>query len=125
MTPPAALNPTVLAAIPLLPLAAAIIAGVGGRLIGRAGAHTLTCVAVGISCGLSLLVLRQVYWGGAAVYDAPLYTWLMSDGMHLEIGFLIDRLSALMIAVVTFVSLCVHVYTIGYMSDDPGYTRFF
>jgi NADH-quinone oxidoreductase subunit L len=125
MTPPAALNPTVLAAIPLLPLAAAIIAGVGGRLIGRAGAHTLTCVAVGISCGLSLLVLRQVYWGGAAVYDAPLYTWLMSDGMHLEIGFLIDRLSALMIAVVTFVSLCVHVYTIGYMQDDPGYTRFF
>jgi NADH-quinone oxidoreductase subunit L len=125
MSPPAALNPTVLAAIPLLPLAAGVIAGLGGRLIGRAGAHTLTCVAVAISCALSLLVLRQVYWGGAPVYDTALYTWLVSDGMHMEVGFLIDRLSALMMAVVTFVSLCVHVYTIGYMSDDPGYTRFF
>src|SRR5439155_17010512 len=52
-------------------------------------------------------------------------TWLVSDGLHMEVGFLIDRLTALMMAVVTFVSLCVHVYTIGYMSDDPGYTRFF
>jgi NADH-quinone oxidoreductase subunit L len=120
-----ALNPNVLLAIPLLPLAASIIAGCGGRLIGRAGAHTVTCLAVAVSCALSLGVLKQIYFDGAPVYDARVYTWLVSDGMHMEVGFLIDRLTALMIAVVTFVSLCVHVYTIGYMSDDPGYIRFF
>src|SRR6202163_1768971 len=119
------MNPTVLIAVPLLPLVAAVIAGLGGRLIGRAGAHTVTCAAVAISCGLSLMVLKQIYWDGVPAYDAPVYTWLVSDGMHMEVGFLIDRLTALMMAVVTFVSLCVHVYTIGYMSDDPGYTRFF
>jgi NADH-quinone oxidoreductase subunit L len=125
MTPTVALNPTVLLAIPLLPLAATVIAGLGGRLIGRAGAHTVACLAVGVSCALSLMVLKQIYWDGAPSYDAPVYTWLVSDGFHMEVGFLIDRLTALMMAVVTFVSLCVHVYTIGYMSDDPGYTRFF
>jgi NADH-quinone oxidoreductase subunit L len=125
MTAAHALSPAVLLAIPLLPLAAALIAGLGGWLIGRAATHSIACVAVGISCALSLLVLAQVCIDGAPVYDAPVYTWLVSDGLHMEVGFLIDRLSALMIAVVTFVSLCVHVYTIGYMSDDPGYTRFF
>jgi NADH-quinone oxidoreductase subunit L len=120
-----ALSPAVLLAIPLLPLAAAIIAGLGGKLVGRAVTHTVACLAVGISCLLSLLVLKQVCFDGAALYDRPVYTWLVSDGLHMQVGFLIDRLSALMIAVVTFVSLCVHVYTIGYMSDDPGYTRFF
>jgi NADH-quinone oxidoreductase subunit L len=120
-----ALNPTVLLAIALLPLIASVVAGLGGRYIGRAGAHWLCCVAVAVSCGLSLLVLKQVYWDGVPDYDAPVYTWLVSDGMHMQVGFLIDRLTALMIAVVTFVSLCVHVYTIGYMADDPGYTRFF
>src|SRR6266481_5325416 len=119
------MNPTALISVPLLPLVAAVIAGLGGRLIGRAGAHTVTCAAVAISCGLSLMVLKQIYWDGMPAYDAPVYTWLVSDGMHMEVGFLIDRLTALMMAVVTFVSLCVHVYTIGYMSDDPGYTRFF
>ena len=119
------MNPAVLLAIPLLPLVAAIIAGLGGRLIGRSGAHTVTCVAVGISCLLSLRILWQVYWGGAPTYDAPVYTWLVSDGLRMDVGFLIDRLSALMMAVVTFVSLCVHVYTIGYMAGDEGYTRFF
>ena len=119
------LNPNVLLAIPLLPLLAAAVAGLGGRVIGRAGAHTITCLAVGISCLLSLLVLDQVYRGGAPLYDHPVYTWLVSDGFPMQVGFLIDRLTALMMAVVTFVSLCVHVYTIGYMADDPGYTRFF
>ena len=119
------LNPTVLLAVPLLPLLASVIAGLGGRLIGRTGAHTIACLAVGVSCLLSLVVLKQVYFDGAPLYDAPVYTWLVSDGMHMEVGFLIDRLTALMMAVVTFVSLCVHVYTIGYMADDPGYTRFF
>src|SRR5437660_1318576 len=119
------MNATALIAVPLLPLLAAVIAGLGGRLIGRSGAHTLTCAAVAVSCGLSLMVLNQIYWDGVPAYEAPVYTWLISDGMHMEVGFLIDRLTALMMAVVTFVSLCVHVYTIGYMSDDPGYTRFF
>jgi len=119
------MNPTLLLAIPLLPLIAAVIAGLGGRLIGRAGAHSITCLAVGASCVLSLIVLKQTWWEGAPAYDAPVYTWLVSDGMHMQVGFLIDRLTALMITVVTFVSLCVHVYTIGYMADDPGYTRFF
>src|SRR6202163_2941497 len=119
------MNPTALISVPLLPLVAAVIAGLGGRLIGRAGAHTVTCAAVGISCAVSLMVLKQIYWDGVPAYEAPVYSWLVSDGMHMEVGFLIDRLTALMMAVVTFVSLCVHVYTIGYMSDDPGYTRFF
>jgi NADH-quinone oxidoreductase subunit L len=119
------LNANVLLAIPLLPLAAALIAGLGGRVIGRAGAHTLTCLAVAVSCLLSLRVLYQVYFLPAPLYDHPVYTWLVSDGMSMQVGFLIDRLTALMMAVVTFVSLCVHVYTIGYMADDPGYTRFF
>src|ERR1700730_13908493 len=118
------MNPTVLIAIPLLPLLAAIVAGLGGKLIGRAGAHIITCLAVAASCVLSLSVLKEVV-DGAPAYDAPVYTWLLSDGMHMQVGFLIDRLSALMMVVVTFVSLCVHVYTVGYMRDDPGYQRFF
>jgi NADH-quinone oxidoreductase subunit L len=80
---------------------------------------------VAISCVLSLIIWRELVWGGAAVFNAPVYTWLVSDGIHFQVGFLIDRLSALMMVVVTFVSLCVHVYTIGYMADDPGYQRFF
>ena len=118
------MNPTVLLAIPLLPLAAGVIAGLGGKLIGRAGAHTVTCLAVAASCVLSCMVLRQLL-AGAPTYDAPVYTWLLSDAVPMQVGFLVDRLSALMMVVVTFVSLCVHVYTIGYMHDDPGYTRFF
>ena len=70
-------------------------------------------------------MLWQIYWQGVPTFDAPVYTWLVSDGVHMQVGFLIDRLSALMMVVVTFVSLCVHVYTIGYMRDDPGYQRFF
>src|SRR5262245_29175874 len=119
------MNPNVLLAIALLPLAAAIIAGLFGKQIGRAGAHSVTIAAVAISCGLSLYVLKQIYWDGVPTYDGTVYTWLVSDGIRMDVGFLVDRPTALMIAVVTFVSLCVHVYTIGYMADDPGYTRFF
>jgi NADH-quinone oxidoreductase subunit L len=119
------MSPNLLLAIPLLPLVAALVAGLGGRLIGRAGAHTVTCLAVAVSCVLSVLVLKQMWWDGVPTYDARVYTWLVSDSMHMQVGFLIDRLTALMITVVTFVSLCVHVYTIGYMADDPGYQRFF
>jgi NADH-quinone oxidoreductase subunit L len=119
------MNPHVLIAIPLLPLVAAIIAGLGGRVIGRAGAHTVTIIGVAASFALSMYVLKQLYAGGVPTFNGPVYTWAVSDGVHIDVGFLIDRLSVLMMAVVTFVSLCVHVYTIGYMSDDPGYTRFF
>src|SRR5882757_6523004 len=116
---------TQLVLIPLLPLIGAILAGLFGRVIGRAGAHTVTILAVATSFVLSLHVLKQIYLDGVPAYDGTVYSWLVSDGVHLDVGFLIDRLSTLMMVVVTFVSLCVHVYTIGYMSDDPGYTRFF
>jgi len=110
--------------IVLAPLAAAILAGLFGRYIGRVGSHSVTILGVAVSFALSAKVL----WGlvnGAPVFDGPVYTWLVSDGMRMEVGFLVDRLSALMMVVVTFVSLMVHIYTIGYMHDDPGYTRFF
>src|SRR5262247_3268767 len=110
--------------IVLAPLVAAIVAGLFGRWIGRAGAHSITIAAVAVSFALSAKVLWGLVQGGPT-FDGPVYTWLVSDGIHMEIGFLIDRLSALMMTVVTFVSLMVHVYTIGYMRDDPGYTRFF
>src|SRR5690348_8700983 len=119
------MNPHVLLAIALLPLVAAVIAGLGGRVIGRAGAHTVTIIGVAISCALSMYVLKQLYADGIPTFNGPVYTWALTDGVHIDVGFLIDRLTALMMAVVTFVSLCVHVYTIGYMRDDAGYTRFF
>jgi NADH-quinone oxidoreductase subunit L len=119
------MNPTLLLAIPMLPLVAAIIAGLLGKVVGRAGAHTVTIAAVAVSCVLSIYVLKQIYWDGVPTFDAAVYSWLVSDGVHMDVGFLIDRLTVLMMVVVTFVSLCVHVYTIGYMHDDPGYTRFF
>jgi NADH-quinone oxidoreductase subunit L len=111
--------------IVLAPLAAAIIAGLAGKRIGRAGAHWVTITGVGISCGLSLLVLKNMFWGGAPAENISVYTWAVTDGLHMEVGFLVDRLTALMMCVVTFVSLMVHIYTIGYMHDDPGYQRFF
>jgi NADH-quinone oxidoreductase subunit L len=119
------MNPNLLLAIPLLPLIAAFLAGVFGKVIGRAGAHTVTILCVGLSCAFSIFVLKQLYVDGVPTYNAPVYSWLISDGVHMDVGFLIDRLTALMMVVVTFVSLCVHVYTIGYMADDPGYQRFF
>jgi NADH-quinone oxidoreductase subunit L len=119
------LNPNLLLAIPLLPLVAAAIAGLFGRWVGRAGAAGVTIAGVAVSCLLSLVVLKQVVFDGAPVFNGPVYTWLVSDGIRMEVGFLVDSLTAMMMAVVTFVSLCVHVYTIGYMRDDPGFTRFF
>ncbi|MDE2252599.1 MAG: NADH-quinone oxidoreductase subunit L [Gammaproteobacteria bacterium] len=118
------MNPHLLLAIPMLPLAAAIIAGLGGRVIGRAAAAGLTIAAVAGSCLLSLQVLDQLLHGTPS-YNGSVYTWLLSDGVNMQVGFLVDRLSALMMVVVSFVSLCVHVYTIGYMHDDDGFQRFF
>jgi len=119
------MNLTELVLIPLLPLIGAILAGLLGRVIGRVGAHTVTILSVAISCALSFHILEQIYLDGVPAFDGPVYSWLVTDSVKMDVGFLIDRLSAMMMVVVTFVSLCVHVYTIGYMSDDPGYQRFF
>jgi NADH-quinone oxidoreductase subunit L len=112
-------------AIPLASLAGAIIAGFFGNRIGRAGAHWVTIIGVGVSFLLSLVVLKDVVLDGAAIYNQSVYVWMISDGIRFEVGFLIDSLTAMMIVVVTSVSLMVHIYTIGYMVDDPGYQRFF
>ena len=112
-------------AIVLAPLAAAVVAGLFGRQVGRAGAHTVTILGVGVSFVLSAWVLAALLAGNIAPYNGSVYEWAVVDGVRLEVGFLVDRLTALMMTVVTFVSLCVHVYTIGYMRDDPGYQRFF
>ena len=109
--------------VPLAPLAGAIVAGLFGRQVGRAGAHWVTIVGVAVSFVASCVIFVDVLHG--ATFNGPVYTWLVSGGTRFEIGFLIDRLSALMMVVVTFVSLMVHVYTVGYMADDPGYQRFF
>jgi len=112
-------------AIPLAPLIGALIAGLFGRQIGRAAAHTVTILGVAIAFVLSLVVLKHIAIDGADPFNGSIYTWMVTDGVHFEIGFLIDKLTALMITVVSFVSLMVHIYTIGYMHDDPGYQRFF
>jgi len=109
--------------VPLAPLAGAILAGLFGGRIGRAGSHWVTIAGVALSFAASCVIFADVLKGN--VYNGPVYTWLVSGDTRFEIGFLIDRLSALMMVVVTFVSLMVHVYTIGYMADDPGYQRFF
>lgn len=110
-------------AIPLLPLLAAIIVGLFGKQLPHAAAHVLTILGVGASFALSLYVLNDTMT--AAPYNETVYSWLTSGNFSFEIGFLIDRLSAMMMVVVTFVSLMVHIYTIGYMHEDKGYARFF
>ena len=111
--------------IVLAPLVAAIAAGLFGRQIGRAGAHWVCILGVGLAFVLSANVLYGQLYGDVGVINERVYTWMVSDGLHFEIGFLIDNLSALMMCVVTFVSLMVHIYTVGYMHEDPGYQRFF
>ncbi len=110
--------------IPLAPLAGAVAAGFFGKAIGRRGAHTATILGVLVSFILSAMVLKSVALDGAR-FHATVYEWMVIGGLKMEIGFLIDGLSAMMMTVVTFVSLMVHIYTIGYMEDDPGYQRFF
>src|SRR5215470_19702226 len=109
--------------VPLAPLAAAIVVGLWGPKIGRAWSHRLCILGVAISTVASAFILRDVMAGN--VYNGNVYTWLRVGGFEANVGFLVDRLTALMITVVSFVSLMVHIYTIGYMADDPGYTRFF
>ena len=110
--------------VPFAPLVGALIAGLFGRSIGRAGAHSVTILGVLVSFIASVVVALDVF-GNGATFNGPLYTWMVAGGVRFEVGFLIDRLTVTMMLVVTFVSLMVHVYTIGYMADDPGYQRFF
>jgi NADH-quinone oxidoreductase subunit L len=122
------LNPNVLLAVPLAPLAGAAIAGLFGtrffgNKIGRTASHSVTILGVLIALIISVQTLLAVLDG--ATYSGTVYNWMTVTGMKLEIGFLIDSLTAMMMCVVTFVSLMVHIYTIGYMAEDEGYNRFF
>jgi len=119
------LDPTILLIIALAPLFGAIVAGLFGKQIGRAGAHWVTILGVAVSCVLSFYVLYQMVWEGTETFNQDVYTWFQVGSLQTHVGFMIDRLSAMMMVVVTFVSLMVHIYTIGYMSDDDGYQRFF
>ena len=123
------LSVSTLLAVPLLPLAGAVLAGVfgtvfGGNCIGRRLSHTLTILGVLLAFILSAMTLKSVAMDGAR-FNETLYTWMVVGGLKMEVGFLIDGLSAMMMCVVTFVSLMVHIYTIGYMEEDEGYNRFF
>ncbi len=109
--------------VPLLPLIAAAIVGLFGSCLPRSSAHILTILAVGASFVLSAMVFKATL--GGFTHNADLYTWLLSGDIQFSVGFLIDNLTAMMMVVVTFVSLMVHIYTIGYMHEDPGYSRFF
>lgn len=119
------LSTSILLTIALAPLVGCLLAGFLGKQIGRVGAHSVTILGLLVSCGLAFYVLYQSTLGGAPVYNHNLYTWFEIGRYTASIGFLIDRLTAMMMVVVTFVSLLVHVYTIGYMADDDGYQRFF
>ncbi|MFC0679197.1 NADH-quinone oxidoreductase subunit L [Lysobacter korlensis] len=120
-----ALNKSVLLAIVLAPLLGSILAGLFGRRIGRAGAHTATILGVAVSCALSGYVLWQLVGQGAPPFNENLYTWFQVGQIEAHVGFMVDKLTAMMMVVVTFVALLVHIYTIGYMADDDGYQRFF
>jgi NADH-quinone oxidoreductase subunit L len=111
--------------IVLAPLLGAIIAGLFRNQVGRSGAHWVTILGVAVSCVLSLYVLKRYAFDAEPVFNQAVYTWMVSDGLRFEVGFLVDRLTAMMMAVVTFVSLMVHIYTVGYMHDEEGYERFF
>ena len=109
--------------VPLAPLVGAIVVGLWGPKLGRAASHWICILGVAVSTVASAFILRDVLAGNS--FNGDVYTWMTSGNLKFTIGFLIDPLTALMITVVSFVSLMVHIYTIGYMADDPGYTRFF
>lgn len=109
--------------IPLLPLLAAVIVGIFRNYLSRRAAHRITIAGVGLAFLLSAATFYFTLHGFSM--NEAIYTWLDSGSIHFEVGFMIDNLSAMMMVVVTFVSLMVHIYTIGYMAEDPGYSRFF
>ncbi|HEY5790363.1 MAG TPA: proton-conducting transporter membrane subunit, partial [Gammaproteobacteria bacterium] len=102
----------------LAPLIGALVAGLGGRWLSRAASHWVAIIGVAISFALSLVAFKHHVIDGQQAFNGSVYTWMVSDGIRFEIGFLVDRLTVLMMGVVTFVSLMVHIYTIGYMADD-------
>ncbi len=112
-----------LLAVPLAPLVGSIAAGLFGKAIGRKGAHALTILGVLVSFIISAMTLNAVADG--ARFNQTVYEWMTLGSLKMEVGFMIDGLTAMMMCVVTFVSLMVHIYTIGYMEEDPGYQRFF
>jgi NADH-quinone oxidoreductase subunit L len=122
-TPSAGISLALLLTVALSPLVGALIAGFAGKAVGRKGAHTVTILGVLIAFIGSVMVLMQVL--GGARFNGTVYEWMVVGKLVMEVGFLVDGLTAMMMVVVTFVSLMVHVYTIGYMEEDPGYQRFF
>ncbi|HSH89536.1 MAG TPA: NADH-quinone oxidoreductase subunit L, partial [Ramlibacter sp.] len=123
------LNASTLLAVPLAPLAGAILAGFlgttfGGNWFGRRLSHTVCILGVFIAFVISAMTLKSVAFDGAR-FNETIYNWMTVGALKMEIGFLIDGLTAMMMCVVTFVSLMVHIYTIGYMEEDDGYNRFF
>ena len=123
------LNASTLLAVPMAPLVGSLLAGIlgtslGGNWIGRRLSHTLTILGVLVAFIISAMTLKSVALDGAR-FNETLYTWMVVGGLKMEVGFLVDGLSAMMMCVVTFVSLMVHIYTIGYMKEDEGYNRFF
>ncbi|MFT7235105.1 MAG: NADH-quinone oxidoreductase subunit L [Methylophagaceae bacterium] len=118
------LNENLLLTLVIAPLLGSIIAGFFGKRIGETASHTVTILGVGIAFLLSVWVFKQVIFEGAS-YNARVYQWLQAGSLSIEVGFMVDSLTAMMLVVVTFVSLMVHVYTIGYMKGDDGYSRFF
>ena len=122
--------PTLLLVAALAPLVGAIVVGLfgtrfGGAVLGRKAAHRITILGVLISFVVSCIVAQRAFDATGPIFNEAIYTWAVADGIKFDIGFLIDRLTVTMMLVVTFVSLMVHIYTIGYMIDDPGYQRFF
>lgn len=124
-----ALSANLLLAVPLAPLVGCVVAGIfgtafGGNVIGRRTAHTATILGVFVAFLISALTLKSVVLDGAR-FNETIYEWMVIGGLKMEVGFMVDGLTAMMMCVVTFVSLMVHVYTIGYMEEDAGYNRFF
>ncbi|NYF18809.1 NADH-quinone oxidoreductase subunit L [Xanthomonas sp. JAI131] len=119
------LSKSLLIAVVLAPLVGSIVAGLFGRQVGRKGAQSVTILGVAISCALSCWTLYQLVGQGASPFNQNLYTFFEVGHYSAHVGFMVDRLTAMMMVVVTFVSLLVHIYTIGYMAEDPGYQRFF
>ncbi|WP_313560821.1 NADH-quinone oxidoreductase subunit L [Diaphorobacter nitroreducens] len=123
------LSASTLLAVPLAPLVGSVLAGIfgtafGGNWFGRRASHSLTILGVLVAFVLSAMTLKSVAVDGAR-FNETIYTWMVVGGLKMEVGFLIDSLTAMMMCVVTFVSLMVHIYTIGYMEEDEGYNRFF
>lgn len=125
----ATLNASTLLAVPLAPLVGSVLAGIfgtkmGGNWIGRRLSHSFTILGVLVAFILSAITLKSVAMDGAR-FNETIYEWMVVGGLKMEVGFMVDGLTAMMMCVVTFVSLMVHIYTIGYMEEDEGYNRFF